>query len=189
MSVPTKWQLAQHWIDSASRERFAPRLEALDAPCCFACGWHAERWTKTTPKASWERATLERAHIVPSSLGGSDDAANVILLCTPCHRDSPDWPNPSEMARWIAERPERGSKEIEDFADWFIALKQAPEFSTLLAKLEADPDVPDDVAIRQIKELLWESTKTAGLHASALSTGTKAAILRDTTAEASQRTA
>jgi hypothetical protein len=141
---------------------------------------------KATARMSWERATLERAHIVPSSLGGSDNASNVILLCAPCHGDSPDWPDPSEMARWVAERPERGSKEIEDFADWYTALKQVPEFATLLAELEADPDLPDDVAIQRIKDLLWESTRKARLHASVLSTGTKAAILRDVTVSASR---
>lgn len=185
MSVPTKWQLARHWQASVERDSFAPMLEDLDDPCCFACGWFSERWIKATPKASWERATLERAHIIPSSLGGFDDASNIILLCAPCHRDAPDWPDPIEMARWIADRPERGSKEIADFGDWFNALKQAPEFAALMAELEADPEIPDEVAVERIKAMLWESTRKASLHASALSSGTKVAILRDTATRAS----
>lgn len=132
MSVPTKWQLAQHWCASSQRKVFAPMLEALDAPSCFACGWFSERWEKATPKSSWERALLERAHIVPASLGGSDDAANVILLCGPCHRESPDWYEPDCMARWIAERPERGSKELEELDDWCAAAQQVPQFRALL---------------------------------------------------------
>lgn len=38
MTVPTKWQLAQHWLASDARSVFAPMMEDLDDPCCFACG-------------------------------------------------------------------------------------------------------------------------------------------------------
>lgn len=180
MTVPTKWQLAQHWNSSPDRKTFAPLLEDLRHACCFTCGWYSERWAKATAKSCWERATLERAHIVPASLGGSDDAANVILLCAPCHRDSPDWHDPSAMAEWIAMRPDRSSKEIEDMSDWCAALQQVPEFRDVLAALESDPDTPDEVAIRRIVDMLWESTRKAGIHAGELSNGTKVAIMRDT---------
>lgn len=180
--VPTKWQLAQHWAASADRATFAPMLEDLTHPCCFACGWFSEHWAKATSKASWERATLERAHIVPSSLGGPDDATNVILLCAPCHRDSPDWHDPSAMARWIAERPERGSKELEELSDWITALQQAPEFDTLLTLVgmgvRMGVDTPEGAA-QDIIDVLWESAQNAGTHVTELSRGTKVAILRD----------
>lgn len=189
MSVQTKWQLAQHWETSSDRPVFAPMLEDLDAPCCFACGWHSERWTKATPRASWERATLERAHIVPSSLGGSDDASNVILLCSPCHHDSPDWPDPSAMARWIAERPDRASKEVEEVSDWLDALKQVPEFSEALAQLAAEAGLPDEGMAERLKATLWNSVARAGLHASCLSEGTKVAILRDAATSANPKAA
>lgn len=189
MTVPTKWQLAQHWNVSAERDTFAPMLEDLEEPCCFACGWHSERWIKATAKASWERATLERAHVVASSLGGSDEAANVILLCSPCHRDAPDWHESSAMAIWIAERPERRSKELEEIGDWCRAFQQVPEFRELLAEYEANPDMPDDVAVQRIVDMLWASTQKAGMHAGTLSSGTKVAILRDTAARAIGRAA
>ncbi len=179
MSVPTKWQLAQHWISSPERKTFAPMLQDVAAPCCFACDWHSERWAKATPKASWERATLERAHIVPSSLGGTDDAPNVILLCAPCHRDSPDWHDRSEMARWIARRPDRASKEVEEFSDWAKAAQEVPAFQALLAEYEANPDLPDDVAVQRLVDMLWASTRQASTHNVSLSSGTKVAILRD----------
>lgn len=185
MTVPTKWQLAQHWHASVDQATYAPLLEDLAAPSCFACGWHSEHWAKATPKSSWERARLERAHIVPRSLGGSDDASNIILLCNPCHRDSPDWHDPQEMARWIAGRPDRASKEVEEFADWCDALKQVPEFNELLAEYEADPDVPDDVAVQRIVGMLWESTRRASTHVTEISNGTKVAILRDALTRAS----
>ncbi|MFH9195728.1 hypothetical protein [Streptomyces globisporus] len=88
------------------------------------------------------------------------------------------------MARWIAARPDRSSKQVEDASDWFIALKQAPEFTELLAGLEAEPGLSDAEAIEQVKGILWESARRASLHAGALSIGTKTAILRETAARA-----
>lgn len=184
MSVPTKWQLAEHWAVNADRQTYAPMLESLGHPCCFACGWFSERWSKTTPRSSWERATLERAHIIPSSLGGSDAPSNIVLLCAPCHRDAPDWHDASEMALWIATRPERGSKELEDADGWIQAFQAVPGFTALLEESEVGPDLPGDGASQRIVDLLWESTRQAGLHASALSQGTREAILRDATRRA-----
>ena len=36
------------------------------------------------------KSSLERCHIVPHSLGGSDDEDNLFLLCKKCHAQSPD---------------------------------------------------------------------------------------------------
>lgn len=185
MTVPTKWRLAQHWEASEARNIFAPMLESLEHPCCFACGWFSERWTKATPKASWERAALERAHVVPASLGGPDAAENIILLCQPCHLASPDWHESSEMARWIAERPERASKEVEDLGEWIQAMHAVPGFTELLVEAKANPELNDEDAVRRIVDLLRASTRRASVHAGTLSPGTKAAILRDATIRSS----
>ena len=76
MTAPSKWEIAEHWAASPERSTFAPRMYDLGEPCCFACGWYSERWDKGSARINWQRATLERAHIVPSSLGGSDEAGN-----------------------------------------------------------------------------------------------------------------
>ncbi|MGA4875408.1 HNH endonuclease [Streptomyces lydicamycinicus] len=112
MSMPSKWEIAQFWEQGRNRDEFAPHLSLVE-PCCFACGWFSECWEEKTPRARWRRARLERAHIVPRSLGGPDTADNLLLLCRPCHEDSPDWADPRQMARWIATRAERPSKEVE----------------------------------------------------------------------------
>ena len=173
MTVPSKWRIAQHWATSPDRSTFAPRMYDLGEPCCFACGYYSEHWDKDTARASWERATLERAHIIPASLGGSDDASNLLLLCTACHEDSPDWPDPSAMARWIASRPSRRSQEFEEREAWMQAAEQVPGFAGFLASVEHKG--PDHMA-----GLLMESAKRAGFHwGVGISLGTRAAILRD----------
>lgn len=174
MTVPSKWEIAQHWVNSPDRSTFAPRMYDLGEPCCFACGWYSERWDKVTPQASWQRATLDRAHIVPASLGGADTASNLLLLCGPCHQESPDWPDPQEMARWIAARPSRRSKEFEGLEAWIRAAVEVPEFTDLLASSE-----PGQATVGRMEGFLWEATRQAGLHWSVgLSQGTRVAIVR-----------
>jgi len=48
-----------------------------------------------------ERKTLERCHIVPASLGGSEDVSNLILLCKECHQESPDVMESKFIWDWI----------------------------------------------------------------------------------------
>lgn len=175
MTVPTKWEIAQHWASSPDRSVYAPRMYDLGEPCCFACGWYSEHWDKHTARASWERATLERAHIVPASLGGPDVAENLVLLCGPCHKESPDWPDPTEMARWIADRPVRRSAEYETREAWIAAAARVPEFADLIRAMPSPP------APERLQALLSEALELAGTHHSVgLSQGTREAVLRHT---------
>lgn len=183
VTVPTKWQLAVHWSVSIERGKFAPMLQDLAEPRCFACGWYSERWLKPTARSGWEKATLERAHIVPSSLGGRNDASNVILLCKPCHEESPDWHDANEMASWIAGRDERGSKELEEFSRWCAAAQHVPEFEALCAEYAANPDVPYDAALRRVRDATRDSARNATTHGTKISDSTMIAILRDVAAK------
>jgi hypothetical protein len=181
--VPGKWALAQHWaaLPDTDRSIFAPYLEDLSHPCCFACGWFSERWTEgRSPKASWERALLERAHITPAGLGGTDQADNIILLCTPCHHESPDWHDPWEMATWIARRPERASKEIEHVDRWLAAAAEVPQLAAALRDVEARGGTTDVVLAA-----MREATRKAVAHGGGvgLSQATMEAILRHTARE------
>lgn len=45
--------------------------------------------------------TLDRCHIVPSSLGGCDDPSNLVLLCKRCHLENPNVTDPEIMWDWI----------------------------------------------------------------------------------------
>ncbi len=173
MPVPSKWKIAQHWEKSPRRRDFAPHL-FLAEPCCFACGWFSERWGRDTPQASWQRANLERAHIVPKSLGGPDGAGNLLLLCRACHQESPDWRDPEQMARWIATREERPSRELETFLAWFAAAERVPDFKDALASV-----VEEEGAAERVSELLRELLAQAGTHFGiGFSPGTREAVLR-----------
>jgi len=151
---PTKWAIAQYWASQPlGHEVFAPHL-SLDDPCCFACGWFSERWKGgRSSKMAWERARLERAHIVPAGLDGSNEADNIILLCSPCHEESPDWFNPWEMALWISKRPERPSSEMEHVNTWIDAFNEVPQFKEMLGELGAIDGGVDTVLAAMRKSL------------------------------------
>lgn len=177
---PSKWAIVQHWAASPAMDRdvFAPHL-SIDDPCCFACGWFSERWREgRSARKAWERATLERAHIVPAGLGGSNAASNIILLCAPCHRDSPDWDDPWEMAVWIAKRPERPSKEMEHVDAWLRAAARVPLFKVALGELAAA-----DGSAQEAVDVMSRLTRRAVVHGGVLSQGTMEAILRTTARE------
>jgi hypothetical protein len=177
VTVPTKWEIAKHWATHPDRFTYAPRMYDLGEPCCFACGWYSQYWDKHTAQASWERATLERAHIVPASMGGPDVAENLLLLCSPCHKEAPDWPDPAEMARWLASRPVRRSAEYEAEDAWTVAAGKVPEFANLVHSIPAD----------RLQTLLSEALDFAGTHFGVgVSQGTREAVLRHVVSRAAQ---
>lgn len=45
----------------------------------------------------------QKCHIVPKSLGGSDDTSNTIPLCAMCHDEMPNVSDPGFVWEWIKE--------------------------------------------------------------------------------------
>ena len=46
---------------------------------CWRCGKETE---------------LQRCHLIPDSLGGKDEASNIVLLCDKCHKEGPNVADP-----------------------------------------------------------------------------------------------
>ena len=99
-TMPTKLSIAKWWWHEGWEEAGKYRLNLIDfgEPCCWACGTWRESWT------AWRDAALERCHIVPHALGGTNEASNFLLLCKDCHLDSPDTPHREAMLRWAHDR-------------------------------------------------------------------------------------
>ena len=87
------------------------------------CGLAVD-WAEAS-KLCWRCAhkrQLQRCHIVPRSLGGSEDASNLVLLCKQCHAEAPNVEDPSFMWDWLRAHAtpiygmywyERGLREFE----------------------------------------------------------------------------
>ena len=81
-------------------------------PCCWACGefWWG-RYDRSVELESdldkvWENAPLERCHIVPRALGGTDDPENLFLLCTACHDHAPNTTSREGFLQWVKSQEE-----------------------------------------------------------------------------------
>jgi hypothetical protein len=65
---------------------------------------------------------LQRCHIVPRALGGSEEPCNLVLLCRQCHAEAPNVADPDFMWTWLRAHAEpfygtywqsRGFREYE----------------------------------------------------------------------------
>lgn len=107
MSMPSWYAVAKFW--STQRPLW---VVDLGEPSCFACGFFSES-SRSSQNAKrletrWEKAGLERAHVIAKSAGGSDEAENIVLLCSKCHPAAPMTRVPEIMYSWIDLRPKDG---------------------------------------------------------------------------------
>lgn len=108
MTMPSKSRILEYWKEG--RELFDKIGFILDwgEPTCWACGkWWDTRYDVINSEATWKecckawgKARLQRCHIVPRSLGGSDEPSNFLLLCAECHDLAPDTIYPEMMFKW-----------------------------------------------------------------------------------------
>ncbi len=66
------------------------------------CGLSVD-WAEAD-KLCWRCAhkrKLQRCHIIPRSLGGSEEPSNLVLLCGQCHAEAPNVDDPDYMWVWL----------------------------------------------------------------------------------------
>lgn len=94
-TLPSKAQIFDYWKD-----RLGDLGIILDwgEPSCWACGFHyGARFDIKKSDASWtemfegwNKIPLQRCHIIPRSLGGTDEPSNLFLMCRECHDLAPN---------------------------------------------------------------------------------------------------
>lgn len=109
----TKTEVARYWsTDGPKRWQNGPVVADVGEPSCFACGWYAKEWDKSS--RPWEAAkSLEMAHIVASSIGGANTPDNLVILCVACHEEAPMTNDREIMFRWIAKREGHLVRELK----------------------------------------------------------------------------
>jgi hypothetical protein len=105
-TLPSKAQIFDYWKD-----RFRKIGIFIDwgEPSCWSCRFHYG--TKYDIKRSdagwdqifdgWNRIPLQRCHIVPRSLGGTDEPSNLFLMCRECHDLAPNTAVPEIFFQWV----------------------------------------------------------------------------------------
>lgn len=120
-TLPSKAQIFDYWKD---RLRDIGVFIDWGEPSCWACGFHYG--TKYDIKRSnadwdeiflgWDRMPLQRCHIVPRSLGGTDDPSNLFLMCRECHDLAPNTAIADIFFQWVRSQSfyKRDSAKIEE---------------------------------------------------------------------------
>jgi recombinase/HNH endonuclease len=101
---------------------------AAACPKCWACGqdWNERFWSKQPTPLSrtfthWERAPLQRCHIISRKLGGKNETANLFLMCNECHDLAPNTTDRPLFFAWakrqdyLKRREKRLREAFEDF--------------------------------------------------------------------------
>lgn len=143
-TLPSKAEIFSHW-----HEKLYDVGAWIDwgEPSCWDCGFHyGSKYDIKSADASWEqilagwdRMPLQRCHIVPRSLGGTDEPSNLFLMCRECHDLAPNTAVPDIFFQWIRTQ----SYERRESAKIDEALRSFGLGSNSLAELAAIMKSPD----------------------------------------------
>lgn len=138
-------------------------------PACMACGHYRESWDRGGVAARWERAELQKAHIIARSADGPDSPGNYVLLCDRCHAAAPMTTKPVDMMAWCDRRQSRRSSDADAMQSEMTNAGITEGDIVMLADLEhQDLNALFQKAVERIG---------AGLHGSRMSPSTRAAVV------------
>lgn len=96
---------SKHSIDELGNDCEGSLID-FDAPACFICG---------------KEQNLERAHIIPDSLGGKDEPSNLMCLCSTCHKKAPNTSDAKAFLRYIRNSIiEFEDTHVLGFPKWWV---------------------------------------------------------------------
>lgn len=107
MGVPSKAEILEYW-----KEWLILNCFDLGEPSCWACGkWWDDKYdikntniTWNDIKKAWNKVPLQRCHIIPRSLGGTEDASNLFLMCRECHDLAPNTTSREQFFKWVEKQ-------------------------------------------------------------------------------------
>lgn len=124
--LPAKSEIFDFW-----KSRLHERGILIDwgEPGCWACAFHySDKYDIRSPSADWvaifrcwDRIPLQRCHIIPRSLGGSNTVDNLFLMCRECHDHAPNTPFPEIFFEWARAQShlKREGNKFLTAMNWF----------------------------------------------------------------------
>ena len=86
-------------LNPPSIDKIVEYWEVNQCECDLGIDWSEAKgrcW-----RCSKESKSIEKCHIVPHSLGGSNEPSNFVLLCKRCHREAPNVNDSRGMWDWL----------------------------------------------------------------------------------------
>jgi hypothetical protein len=130
--LPSKAEIFEYW--NSWLRGLGCRIN-WGEPGCWACGFHyGTRYDVKWSDAGWENVLrcwnnipLQRCHIVPRSLGGTNDVSNLFLMCRECHDLAPNTSFPEIFFDWARAQSwdARESAKLSSAFDAFRVSKAA----------------------------------------------------------------
>ena len=154
-SLPTHKVIIDHWMHEFERGPSSFFPVDWEVPICFACRafcgsdreitgvYRSKQWFSNI-YAAWEKAKLERCHIITDSLGGINKPSNIVFLCKECHTLSPDTGDTAVFFKWCNNQSwlKRGYSKIEDgFNSFGIDVKDKQAIAPILDLFSSDERV------------------------------------------------
>ena len=110
--MPDYYDIVHYWIKGSDKRIHLNFPLDLGEPTCFACtlGFNGKYdfegliKTKKQLNTQWQKAKLEKCHIIPKALGGSYHPSNLIPMCPDCHFDAPDSSFEQIFLDWFHKR-------------------------------------------------------------------------------------
>jgi hypothetical protein len=114
--APSLYELSRYWlkIDNANYDASRPRVYDANfidngEPACAACGWRVPviESEDLTLRLIWKAAGhfLDCAHLQDHCFGGTEEPANLLPLCHPCHRRMPSFDDRDDALAWLSAQP------------------------------------------------------------------------------------
>lgn len=137
-----KHEIVDYWFSRV--DECGLSIDATEAhERCWRCGY--------------ERS-LERCHIVPSSLGGSNEPSNLVLLCKRCYLENPNVADPEIMWNWIRAYG-------TTFYDTFWTVQGIKEYEFIYQKsLEEEFEVRNINYDNNFEKIIKEEIRSTSYH-------------------------
>lgn len=104
-----------------------------------------------------DKSQLERCHIVPHSLGGSEDPSNLVLLCFPCHREAPNISDSRFMWIWLRST-------CVPFYDTYWSIRASFEFEQMFGRLPFRDIGLNEKQLQLVEQFMMEEIKDITIH-------------------------
>jgi len=99
--LPTVKSILDYWDSRPETYKELSFCFDREEPTCFACHDGHEGKYDCQGASAWTKSGLQRSHIIPDSLGGTNDPSNFVMLCKGCHKQNPQSSSKKAYMDWL----------------------------------------------------------------------------------------